>query len=134
MSHMEAQITNKGWWVRVGCKGGSIVDGEVLGTAENVQKVIKAAQIAADDSQFDEIRQTAAECVISALDDFVEQRLVPKDIQDHGTDITAIHGYGVRESAPGYLDCTEWEVFTAKAEAEARYNELKRELKGKDRD
>lgn len=32
--------------------------------------------------------------------------------------------YGVRLSAPGYMDATEWEVFTNKREAEARYAEL----------
>lgn len=33
-------------------------------------------------------------------------------------------GYGVRESAPGYLDCTEWEVFPTLAEAEKREAEI----------
>ena len=28
-------------------------------------------------------------------------------------------GYGVRESAPGYLDCTEWEVLGTLKEARA---------------
>jgi len=33
-------------------------------------------------------------------------------------------GYGVRESAPGYLDCTDWEVFTTIEQAEARAAEI----------
>lgn len=36
-------------------------------------------------------------------------------------------GYGVRESAPGYLDCTEWEVFDTLAEAERRAREIEEE-------
>lgn len=33
-------------------------------------------------------------------------------------------GYGVRESAPGYLDCTAWEVLDTRASAEALYKAL----------
>ena len=33
-------------------------------------------------------------------------------------------GFGVRESAPGYLDCTEWEVFETIEEAQARADEI----------
>ena len=39
----------------------------------------------------------------------------PKD----NVTIEEVIGYGVRESAPGYLDCTDWEVFTDLADAEA---------------
>ena len=38
-----------------------------------------------------------------------------------------VKGYGVRLSAPGYMDATEWEVYTNKREAEARYRELEEE-------
>lgn len=37
------------------------------------------------------------------------------------------HGYGVRLSAPGYLDCTEWEVFDTSAERDSRAKELEEE-------
>lgn len=40
--------------------------------------------------------------------------------------VTRIVGYGVRLSAPGYLDCTPWEVYTLIREATTRYNELRR--------
>jgi hypothetical protein len=33
--------------------------------------------------------------------------------------LTTEWGYGVRESAPGYLDCTEWEVLGTLKEARA---------------
>lgn len=41
--------------------------------------------------------------------------------------IKKIKGYGVRLSAPGYMDCTEWEVFTNKKEALSRFKELEAE-------
>jgi hypothetical protein len=41
-----------------------------------------------------------------------------------GTSIETHKGFGVRESAPGYLDCTEWEVFDTLKEAKARMAEL----------
>ena len=44
----------------------------------------------------------------------------PKD----NVTIDEVIGYGVRESAPGYLDCTDWEVFTFLIEAEARAREI----------
>lgn len=46
---------------------------------------------------------------------------------DHPGTVTYSKGYGVRESAPGYMDCTEWEVFEALEEAEARYKEIEDE-------
>jgi hypothetical protein len=36
-------------------------------------------------------------------------------------------GWGVRLSAPGYLDCTDWEVFEDHDEARVRYMELRDE-------
>ena len=41
-------------------------------------------------------------------------------------------GYGVRLSAPGYLDSTEWEVYGSKKEALKRARELGREAEGED--
>lgn len=43
-----------------------------------------------------------------------------------------IRGYGVRLSAPGYMDCTSWEVYTSLKDAQRRYNEMKRENDGED--
>ena len=33
-------------------------------------------------------------------------------------------GYGVRRSAPGYLDCTPWEGFGALEDAQEAYDEM----------
>lgn len=35
-----------------------------------------------------------------------------------------IKRYGVRMSAPGYMDCTEWELYTNKREAIKRAKEM----------
>lgn len=32
-------------------------------------------------------------------------------------EVSVLVGYGVRLSAPGYMDCTDWEVYTNKREA-----------------
>ena len=47
-------------------------------------------------------------------------------------EIRVLRGYGVRLSAPGYLDCTHWDVFTNKREAERAYRELEREANDDD--
>jgi hypothetical protein len=41
--------------------------------------------------------------------------------------IEAVQGWGVRLSAPGYLDCTDWAVFDTEAEADAAVTELEAE-------
>jgi len=41
-------------------------------------------------------------------------------------------GYGVRLSAPGYMDATDWEVYGSKKEALKRARELAREAEGED--
>ena len=33
-------------------------------------------------------------------------------------------GYGVRRSAPGYLDCTPWDVYDDEDDAQAAFDEL----------
>ena len=38
--------------------------------------------------------------------------------------IETIFGFGVRLSAPGYLDCTEWEVYSTEEEAIQQANIL----------
>ena len=42
--------------------------------------------------------------------------------------IEAIKGYGTRWSAPGYMDCTEWEVFGKESDAQDRINEMQQEI------
>lgn len=44
-----------------------------------------------------------------------------------------VMGYGFRLSAPGYLDCTEWEVFAHKDQLEQRVSQ-ENEQQGEDED
>jgi len=41
--------------------------------------------------------------------------------------ITRIYGYGVRLTMPGFLDCTDWTVYTNKREAIKAARELMRD-------
>lgn len=50
---------------------------------------------------------------------------------DYGTHWAAatVKGYGVRASAPGYMDCTDWEVYDNESDAYDRFCELDAELR-----
>jgi hypothetical protein len=41
-----------------------------------------------------------------------------------------VKGYGVRLSAPGYLDCTEWDVYDSEEEATTAADELREDEDG----
>lgn len=52
------------------------------------------------------------------------------DLYEHASELYGareVRGYGVRLSAAGYMDCTEWEVYTNKREAMRRARELDQE-------
>ena len=40
--------------------------------------------------------------------------------------VRTVNGYGVRMQAPGYMDATEWEVYTNQREALRRAREMER--------
>jgi hypothetical protein len=42
-------------------------------------------------------------------------------------EVETVVGWGVRRSAPGFMDCTDWEVFTSHDEALERFAELRAE-------
>ena len=46
--------------------------------------------------------------------------------------VELVTGWGVRASAPGYLDCTPWEVHSTYAAAFEAYTALEAELAGDD--
>ena len=48
---------------------------------------------------------------------------------DEDPEIEEVWGYGVRAVAPGYLDCTEWVVYTRQREALKAYRALDHELR-----
>jgi hypothetical protein len=59
-------------------------------------------------------RLFAALC--AAVQDYTEQYRIEA--------IVVRRGYGARLSAPGYMDCTEWDVFDSVAEAQAYLDEM----------
>ena len=53
--------------------------------------------------------------------------LIPSEYYEAHSDhaeVEKVWGYGVRESAPGYLDCTEWTVYDTLEEAEKAAKEI----------
>ena len=99
MSFMEAQITELQQWI---CLDGSVgivsVQADIVGVF----------------TVYDDINKT--------LDSL--QQYYPGKLHSWTNQL----GYGVRTSAPGFLDCTDWEVFRRKKDAVSRYHSLKREL------
>ena len=68
----------------------------------------------------------ALACVENEDEDTIQELL----LYTEGTElneVTVVHGYGVRLSADGYMDCTEWDIFTNKREAMRAYRELQEE-------
>jgi hypothetical protein len=43
-----------------------------------------------------------------------------------------IYAYGIRSTAPGYMDCTEWNIYKNKREATKAANEEQRLCNGKE--
>jgi hypothetical protein len=54
--------------------------------------------------------------LMSRLRDYVAQKRVDS--------VACVYGYGVRLSAPGYLDCTDWSFCRTKREALKEAREL----------
>lgn len=54
---------------------------------------------------------------------------IPPELRDFvsgqwlSEELVVVEGWGVRSSAPGYMDCTEWEIFTDLEEATEAYRE-----------
>jgi hypothetical protein len=97
MAFMQPQITDKARWLK-----GEGLDG---GTHYAPDDVFSKVQFAKDVLGYDEDRIDYELCET----------------------IETITGWGVRLSAPGYMDCTDWEVFTDHDEARVRYMELRDE-------
>jgi len=103
MPFMQVQITERLPWIEIDSSGGSWV---VMKSILN--KVEKAA--IADESKWQETFEQYVEGSHRILD--IEEKI----------------GYGVRTSAPGYMDATEWEVYEKAEEAVERGKELADEL------
>lgn len=96
---MQRQITNKQNWLRVETTSWTeFIDSASLGLF--VRNSEQVAQPLTEDER-DEY--------LGMIRDYCEGE--PQSWEN-------IQGYGVRLSAPGYMDCTEWCVFDSVAEAE----------------
>jgi hypothetical protein len=101
MSFMEAQITDKSWWIEVDGNAGIEWIPREFVTASRPNGI-----------------PTFEECA-----DYLESSRGYSEPQ-------VIRGYGVRLSAPGYMDCTPWTVYRNKRDAWQAYRELERENEG----
>ncbi|MBF6571693.1 MAG: hypothetical protein IVW54_22870 [Candidatus Binataceae bacterium] len=95
MSHMQIEVTIRmqGWKVETRDAGTCFVPGDVVSVPDYIKP---GAVIEIDDAGAD----LAAHELAARLRDYVEGR--------HIESIEAIEGYFGRYSAPGYLDCTDW--------------------------
>lgn len=100
MSHMQGYITEKKNWLEVesAIYGTAWVDADSVSWPASINVEVPRESI--DPEMLEEIIQYTEIHCIEAVD-FVK----------------LIRGYGVRLSAPGYLDCTEWAVFKTLKEA-----------------
>lgn len=102
MGFMEAQLTDKEWWYEVdGPNGREFIPESVTGRVDLSAGFDSGSEVPA------------------SLRDYCENRTAYS--------IGRVFGYGVRSSAPGYMDCTPWSVYTSKRDATKAYNEERRE-------
>jgi len=111
MSFMNAEITEKMDWVRVDGDGIAYIPADFIDL-----DALRAALDVEDDY----------ESAFEIVKDYTETRA------DQIIDISIVHGYGVRSSAAGYMDCTSWAVYKNKREAEKAAREEQRQCEGLD--
>lgn len=102
MPFMQVQITARKPWIEIDTRGGTwVVSKEHLSRRE-------IAAIAQSD---------------------LWEETFGKYAEDYGVvDVSEKSGFGVRLSAPGYMDATEWEVYATASEAAERAEELADEI------
>jgi len=115
MGFMESQITNKMEWLMVDGNGIEYLPEDIVDT-NRIRKLLKIEDAEAKDLVIDHI-------IWPMIKDYV--RIHNSSEIDS---VEVITGYGVRLSAPGYSDCTDWEVYRSLWEANNRARELDREL------
>lgn len=111
MAFMQPQITEKQTWYFFETANGTVwVPAELVGDLEIPEE------------------ETTEEVDLANAWDQVKAYLEvfrPEDLHEIGQ----VEGWGVRLSAPGYMDCTDWEVFEDKGNADIRYSELEEEVR-----
>lgn len=122
MPHMQAQLTELQEWVEVDTnEGTTFIPNDVVGlTAEEVEAINDVYNGTATEEGGTEIE--SADAVPERLRDYVQGSRLMSEVE-----LTS--GYGVRSSAPGYLDCTDWSVYETLEEAQEAY-ETEREETG----
>jgi hypothetical protein len=111
MSFMEAQMTGKMWWLSIDGNRGTDYIPDDLFDVESVRAIIEGPE----DEDY-------ADKVLALVRDYTENS------EAHSAEL--VMGYGVRSSAPGYMDCTSWSVYTSKREAQSAYAQERRECAG----
>jgi hypothetical protein len=97
MAHMQAQMTDKQLWVIVDGDGVDAFPADLI----DVRELRKALD-----------REDEYETAFEIVRDYVETHAASRILS-----IEIVKGYGVRSSAPGYMDCTPWMVYRNKREA-----------------
>ena len=125
---MQAQMTRKLEWLEIdGPYGTEWVALEDLNphrgaVNENVRRMINTVKMYEKTSGHE--KGTRLLVKNFGLEDFFENREIwTADI---------VKGYGVRSSAPGYMDATSWMVYTSLEDAKRAYAEEKRAVRGED--
>lgn len=106
MSHMEVEITHKQHWYKVSTDRGTWYVPDDVPTKSR-----------------DDILNAFGESENSGTLDEMLTYIEGTEIIEA---ITIMYGYGVRLSAPGYLDCTGWDIYTNKRDALKAATALKR--------
>ena len=112
MSFMNAEITGKMDWACVDGHGIDYIPADLIDL-----DALRAALDVEDDY----------ESAFEIVKDYTEAMSA-----DQILDISIVHGYGVRSSAAGYMDCTSWSVYKNKREAEKAAREEQRQCEGLD--
>jgi hypothetical protein len=104
MSFMQKQITNKQNWLRVETSQGT----EFVNTSD-LSLFVRDSSTVTHQMSETELDETRAK-----IQPYTEG--TPESWEN-------IKGYGVRLSAPGYMDCTPWDVFDSVEEAQQYLDE-----------
>lgn len=120
MAFMEVEVTDRIAWLQLENDSG--------GTTDVPMDVLTAAERTLAEEAVKDVRRMRAAgrrgpVASQAMNKLADTYLVG----GRAYQARIIWGYGVRLSAPGYTDATDWEVFETKKAAEARVKELEEE-------
>lgn len=102
MSFMEAEKTERQLWLSIdGNCGTDFIPADLI-DVESVRAIIEGEE----DSEY-------ANKVLAIVKDYTEN--------SSAYSAELLEGWGVRSSAPGYMDCTQWSVYTNEEEANEAY-------------